>query len=985
MKYSISRRGALAALLCGTALTSALATPVFAQDATAGAPSALPEVVVTGSRIARRDFVSASPLATVSTEALRGAGHVNLDTALAQLPQFTPTTGGGNQLAGAGTVATINLRGLGAQRNLILLDGRRLPFSNSSNVVDINIFPQSIVENVEIITGGASAVYGSDAISGVVNFKTRRHFDGVQLSAQSGISERGDAKNTDLSVLVGRDFMSHRGNVLLSAGYSHRGRIDNLDRVPTFLDYGLPLFTTGQAAVTATNLPSQAAVNAVFAKYGIAAGSVPVTSALGFNNDGTLFSVIGGRNLKDTRPYEFSLAGGVLTETTRTVGYLTSPQDRYNLFGRVTFDLTDNIHLYAQGIGTETQQYNKTIYNLGQPPYAIPVTNPFIPQDLRQVLASRPVPNAPFVLNKSHTELGTRDFDDRTRTYQLVVGAKGELGVGEIKWDGYYAHSESHLDSTLRNAILLSRLTQLFNAPDGGASICAGGYNPFGLAQGLAVSPECVRYVSTSAYNSTDTRQNVAELTVGGALFKLPADRIRYSITGAYRDDGLEFHPDPRNRPAGTADPDGLGRPAADLVGGGQTVPFPVAQISVKEIAGDLLIPLLRDQPFAKSLNVTLGGRYSDYSTVGGVKSYKAETDYRIVPALMIRGGYERAVRAANFVEALSPATGTAVVLGAPPAQGDPCDPRTNARARGGAALRQLCLATGVPAAVIDTGAFGVLVRGSQSGDINVKPETADTYTLGAVFTPRFGNPLFDGLSLSVDYYAIDIRDVISAISGVSVIGNCYNQDGVSNPSLDPTNPYCRVLTRDAGGNISGVVSKFQNLGGLKTTGVDAQASWTYRLDNGASIDVNTYVNYLIDYSIQVLPGKPFIDYAGLFSDATGVALNVSVPHPTWKTNSTVRYRTETWDAAVQWRHLSSMKDLTSVTAPATPLPKTKSYDVFDLIGNYRIRDDYTVSVGVNNLFDRKPNESAQQPGIVLPQVYDLIGRRYYLGVKASF
>ncbi|WP_337180581.1 TonB-dependent receptor domain-containing protein [Sphingopyxis granuli] len=973
-------------LWAGTALLSLLAMPAAAQEqadaADAASDAAAPEdrvdtndIVVTGSRIARKDFAATSPLVTVGSDQLKQSGEVNIDRALAQLPQFNATTsgasGGQSSPTGGGNIATLDLRGLGSNRNLVLLDGRRLPIASTSGNVDVSTIPGSIVGNVEVITGGASAVYGSDAISGVINFITRKSFHGTELNFQTGITERGDGANIDASVTQGLDFGDGRGNLLVSGTYNRRGDVPSAALTDIVLRYVQPTLSSGTTSLTGTNAPTQAALNAVFAQYGVAPGTV-VAPNVGYNRDGTLFAVVGGVNLRDNGgdPVRY-ITSPVVIEEFDSRGFKVSQQDRYTGFAKLEYEFSDSIQGYAQGLYSRTDTRGLLPPTFTFPAISVPVTNPFIPADLATLLASRPNAAAPFLLNKQFAEFGDRTTKDRNETYQIVVGLKGELALADIRWDIYYSKGGSKLSTSFVDSIRKDRLQNLINAADGGASLCTGGINPFGLRDTSTVSADCRTYLNYTTNSETKTWQNVVEATVGGKLFKLLADDLRFSITGTYRDDSIVFNPDPQ---------------LSNILGLAGAAGFPRTKITVKEIAGELLIPILEDSPIAESLNLTVGGRYSDYSTVGGVTSYKIEGDWRVNSSLMFRGGIDRAVRAPNFAEALAPQTITLVGIGAAQGlQGDPCSVSSPARAAGGASLRALCLATGVPSSVIDSGLFPDVLTGTQGGNPNLKPEKADTMTVGLVLTPRFGSPLFDGISASVDFYDINVKGIIAAISGTNIIYNCYNVNAGTNASYDPNSEFCQAISRNANGEISDIRTSPLNLGGLRTRGIDVNLNWAIPVTDGLRINATTYVNYLMDFKYKALPSSPFLDFAGKFGDNISHSLFTPQPHPKWKVNARLGVETDSFDLALAWRYIGGMPDVTTVTRPATPAPRTKSNSVFDLVGNIKVGDEFTLSAGVINLFDTKPPLSAQTPGFVALNTYDFLGRRFTLGVKAKF
>ncbi len=325
-------------------LASMASTAAFAQTAPGASDEAVEvdEIVVTGSRIARSDFSSTSPIVTYSEEAIAQSGTVNIEQAMNQLPQFvqgqTSSTVGAVALAGR---ASLNLRGLGETRNLVLLDGRRLPLSNANAVVDVNLIPQFILSGVETITGGASAVYGSDAMSGVVNFKSITDFTGLQLDVRSGVSEQGDGNSTDVGITAGFDIAEDRGNVLFSLGYTDRDVLWGKDR--DFYQLGVlsSFIGTGTYVPSPTNLPQQSVVNTVFGAYGVAPGAVLNSRSLGVNDNGTLFGQIGAFNYQGPTTEYFSTTGGTVRQPVTYQEFVINPMKRKSFFGKFDFKVAD--------------------------------------------------------------------------------------------------------------------------------------------------------------------------------------------------------------------------------------------------------------------------------------------------------------------------------------------------------------------------------------------------------------------------------------------------------------------------------------------------------------------------------------------------------------------------------------------------------------------------------------------------------------------
>ncbi|GFE87447.1 TonB-dependent receptor domain-containing protein [Steroidobacter agaridevorans] len=949
--------------------TAGAASGQAAEPASTAATEEVEELVVTGSRISRPDYSSSSPIVTFGEAAITQTGTVNIENALNQLPQFvqgqTQSTIGAVALAGR---ASLNLRGLGEQRNLVLLDGRRLPLSNANAVVDVNLIPQFILEGVETITGGASAVYGSDAMSGVVNFKTKRRVDGVQIDLRSGISDRGDANTTDVGITAGFQIEEGRGNVMLSAGYTDRDVLFGKDR--DFYQLGVlsSFIANGTYVPSPTNLPTQAALNTVFAQYGVAPGAVLNSRSLGVNDDGSLFGQIGVINYKGPTTEYFSTTGNNVRQPVTYQEYIVNPMERKSFFGKFDYDVTEHIEAYGQFLYNRTTAtgqvgWTPTLYVVP----TVPVTNPFIPNDLRTILASRPNPTADFTINQRFMGLEARAFPSDFTVGQYIFGVRGDLPFKDWQWDIYGSYDSTDLVETQDKAILNSRMRTLLYAADGGASICAGGFNPFGFGNSTNVSQECREYLEAETHDYTQLTQTIFEASVKGSLFAMPAGDLKFAFTLDTRENKFEFDPDPS-------------RENLDIIGTLQTYPADGSS-DVKEAALELLVPLLKDKAFAHRLDLNLGFRVSDYDVSGRVETYKADGLWEPFRGFSFRGGFEHAIRAPNIGE-LYNRLGAQAQIGSPPGQGDPCDVRSSARTgANGAAVRALCVATGVPGQIADTYQYTTVAIGViNSGNTELTPEEADTITFGAVWRPAFDAPLFSDVSISVDYYDIDITDVIGPVSGGTALSKCYNLDG-SNPTYDAANVYCGIIQRNATtGGVDIIATPYFNLGGLRTSGVDAQIDWQFPAGPG-NLDVNLVANFTNSYEVQLLEGSAWQEFAGTI-DGTQ---NGGIPLPDWKTLMSVTYRLTNFEAGVRWRHLPSMDDVTAVTRPASPAPGVPAYDLFDLTLAYRLNDGILFRGGVNNIADEEPPIVGGTIGQTQPGTYDILGRYYYAGLQLNF
>ncbi|MFK4057388.1 TonB-dependent receptor domain-containing protein [Brevundimonas sp. NPDC046655] len=968
------------------------ALPAAAQIQTPAAPQSsdaaveIDTIVVTGSRIARQDYSANSPIVTMTQEDFKATGSVNIESLINDLPQFTALGNAASNSPNLAGQANVQLRGLGSTRTLVLLNGRRIVPSNASSVVDLNLLPTPLISSIETITGGASSTYGSDAVGGVLNFLLDGNFEGLQFDAQYGSSDRGDASTEAVSLTLGGDIADGRGHAVLSASYSNRASVLNASRAFSLIGGFAGTSPLGSTVFDATNLPTAAAVNA--AVPGAARGDT-----FGFNNNGTLFTYRGAR--------DYVSPGGVDYEGFRTPGplqqtdfaystvdrnYMIIPQKRYNVYAAADYEINSAVELYADFLFSQYEAGNQLASNPATGPttgFRIPSTNPFIPAELRSVLDSRPNPAGSFRLDKRFNELGPRRQSEDYNVYQINTGIRGDLvGLRDWTYDAYVSYGRVNNGTVYTGYLARSALQRLLDAPDGGASICAGGFNPFGVNP---MSAACIAYVGRVAKNVTTNDQSVAELNLQGGLFTLPAGEVRAAVGAAYREQNYNFSPDNLLLSTftlnGVTGPELAGNSGQPLSGSDQ----------VSELYGEVLIPLLSNLPFVRSLETNLGYRVSDYETIGRVGSYKADLSWEALNGLRFRGGVQRAVRAPSIGELFAaqnlsfPSIGVPVSsTGARQFSGDPCDIRGAYRTPGAAnanAVRTLCLAQNVPTQVIDSYTFSnSQVSGVTGGNPMLEEETADSFTVGATWQSPFAAPWLSRVSGSIDYYDITIEKVVGTVSTTEQLRRCYNQDGASNPTYDPNNIFCRMFSRDPNsGQITNTFETNANLGTLETKGIDFQVDWRIDLvdlgaPNWGSLALNVTGTKLLKWERQDIPGGAFTDRKGTISNSFGLTL------PEWKVLSTLNWSQDPWNVGLRWRYQGSVENFNNRSQVVDAI------HYIDLNAGFKVNEVVSLRAGVNNLTDEQPPVYA--PAIAAntdPSSYDLIGRRYYLGLTARF
>ncbi len=1118
-----SRRASRSVLVGTTAMLAGLAfaglTGGVANAAAAAAKdsSTVTEVVVTGSRIVRRDFSAPSPIVTVGQQNFEARANVGIETTLNQLPQFTPA---GTQFPGDGQpsatntvgIASINLRGLGTNRTLVLLDGRRPQPANAALVVDLNTIPSAMIDNVEVITGGASAVYGADAIAGVVNFKLKKNYQGAEFDAQYGLTGHGDDREAQVSAVIGGNFADEKGNAMVGMNWSQRSAAYQRDR--GFYQHGYgdpnsPGFSTqpflGYAQYNSLDFntgwiagPSQAAVDAIFATKGFAPGTVSSGSVFAVNPDGTLFapgpqSGIAAPGWTDTANSHYKIVGagsekGNLEEVDRN-GLASFPLDRYSVFTNAHYDIAEHLTAFIQGMYTKTQIqtdfFNSPAVNFWGITVPRDANHP-VPAQLAQLLDSRsglgvdtnfpncthagafPIPPAgiclfpinpatePWALNQD-TFAGRRSQIDTSDNFQVLAGLKGDVKGTDWTWEAFGSHGETSQTVDFNSGwVSKQKLQAVINAPNYGqgstfvsqagggqnASIatpgfggtCTSGlYNTIFSGGAILPSQDCIDLISLRMKSFTDLKQNNVEGDIQGGLINDWAGQIRFSLGADYREEIFEYLPDPNLVKASIV------QQPIGLFGTDNSI----GKTGAKEGYAELLVPLLRDAPFAKKLELELGGRYSDYNWSGGSDvitgapshggtkawTYKALGNWTVTDWLTIRGGYQSATRAPNVAELFSGQAQTVVTA---PGSGDPCSSTFNQANFGvGKPAKAADAAKWAQAAKLchylidpkdpsyDPNTYVGLFGGNfpidiaiEHGNANLSSEVATTETLGFILNSPSKEPLLRRFRMSADYYTVAIKGGIAVILPQLAYQQCFNAGGNSNlafanasatgADLAAGNAYCSLLHREAGtGYNRNADSPYFNLGHVKTAGVDIQLDWSADLKEvgtglPGNLSLNFVMNWLQKYQVQGSPTGGYSDYVG----TTGSIATTGGAQFRYKTFTTITYADGPGMIGLRWQHLPGLKSSSSVgegTTIATPLVGAPSYDMFDLFAGWKINSTYALRFGVDNLFDKDPPIIENDPTLsasqhngsnslsTIPGLYDVLGRRFYVGLKARF
>lgn len=977
------------------------------------------KIQVTGSRLRQVEFSSSAPIAVVGQEQFELTATVNTESLLNTLPQVVPGLDRTSNNPGNGT-ATVDLRGLGTNRTLVLINGTRATPTTAGGAVDINSIPTSLIKRVEVLTGGASAIYGSDAVAGVVNFILKDDFEGVEVATGYEMTEEGDAEIFNVDFTLGGNFDSDRGNAVFNFSYTDRSDLFQGDRdfsSVAFDDNGSGgLEPTGSSGVPDT---------AIFAG--------------GFNNfspdsGGIIFDQGGG-----VRPF---VSGGDVNDfyNYAPVNYIQLPQERHQASALGTYEVSENSELYGRVMFTDSRVPSQ----LAPTPIfqTSPFTldgNPFISTDAQSIISGNnsnsvgigmresamfsttvrvdPLDDtSPFVctnclfdstagatdpddvngyfdtpglidadgdgiadqgralVRRRLEEVGPRRSEDSFTSFQFQAGIRGDIGDTPWFYDVYYqtgkvSNATAQLGNVNRGrfdqALLLATddAGQVIldangnpSCADGSANGAASGCVPMNIFGAGNISQGAADFLKTAVASTALFEQKIFGASLGGDssdYFELPGGPIAIGFAYEHRQEAFEFLPS-QDLAAGTI----AGFNGAPGLAGG----FTVSGLSV-----EMLLPILQDVEFAETLELELAYRAEDYSTSGSVSSYKIAGTWAPVDNFRFRAGFNTAVRAPNIGELFAP-RGEGFPGASDPCAGDGSQTQDDA-------LRQLCIASGVPANVVFSNAINPAsgqVRTISGGNPNLVEEEAETLTVGFVYDVN------EDFTFSLDYFDIEISDAVAAFGGGTnnILDTCYDS---TKAGSGLGGDFCNQVNRRADGTIDFVSSSSQNVASITLKGYDMIGSYDFEAFGG---DIG--INYIGTYTTES-DFLPFAASPDIIKCAGNFGADCGEPTPEYKHRISASYSTDEFTAQLLWRYVGEVND--DDLGTDYTIEKIGGTSYFEAAGTYFINDNFRVTAGIDNLLNEKPPVIGgnDEQANTYPATYDVFGRTYFVNFRASF
>jgi len=1008
------------------------------ETAAPAQPTATQEIVITGTLIRNPNLVASAPVSVVGQDEIRLRQANTAEEVLRTIPGAAPSS---NAQVNNGNVGAsfVNLRSIGTNRNIVLLDGVRIvPFDQLLRV-DLNIIPLALVDRVDVLTGGASSTYGADAVAGVINFITRSDFSGMELQVSDGITQRGDGNTLRGDLTIGANFDNNRGNVVLSLGYQESD----------------PVFQGGDRPF------SDLAIDSTSPGVLAAAGS-STTTPTAFDIAGTPRQQVGpnGTIVPFFQPFNFN-----------PFNVFQTPFQRYNMYSAGHYDISDHLTVYARGLFSQNtvktiiapsgdfgtiasiplnnpfltaSQENtlcQTIDLNPLPPTRDPVTGAIINPNITrptaaQCLAARTAtgPTDPNFLSvtagirRRTPEIGPRISDFETRTWDFRAGVRGDI-TDKIGFDVFATRGTSYDVQNVQNYALTPRFAQGLNVTRDatGNLVCvdpSNGCVPVNLfGPPGSITPEMANFLRGTSEITTSVKLSQARATINGdtPLQLWAKNPVSFAVGAEYR------------KYQSAIIPDSLAQ--SGQLGGFGAAPPPVAGgLDVYEGFAEVIAPIISDRPFFEELQLEGGIRRSHYTIAApgtpkfNTTTWKVAGSWAPVHDIKFRGAYNRAVRAPNISELFTPQNSGLTNLGIDPCAG--LAPATNPT------LAAVCIAQGAPAGQIGsiTNPTAGQANATFSGNLNLKPEKATTWTVGAVLRPRFVN----GLSASIDYYNIKVKNAISTPTPADAINACF-----SGANLSPTNPACLIIRRNVASGaldgdptqVPGLFLPLSNLGTIATDGVDLTVDYRTRLGTWfgtpAKLALNFGGNWTHKQDFQATPTSVNRDCVGFFSANCGFPAGQLLPKYSFNERTTLTLGKV--DLSMMWRWFSKMKyeglakdcvargfgdpaaptgcdvlfsgtiqsgpsnsiffnDPGNFNGKSVDFNHIPAYSLFDFTTRFNVNEHFDLTFTVDNIFDKKPpvvgntaGSTSANSGNTFPATYDPLGRRFTAGARIKF
>ncbi len=1001
MRTQKTRIRLLSTTMIGGFAALAFAAPAMAQTAPQD-ETQLDEVVVTGSRIPQTNLTTTSPVTQVTGEDIDIAGVTRVEDLISQLPQAFAAQNSTVSNGASGT-ATVSLRNLGASRTLVLIDGRRMGYgSPNDDAADLNQIPEQLVERVEVLTGGASAIYGSDAVAGVVNFIMKKNFEGLQIDAQYGFYQHNndydgpgnlratiagraatnpsqfklpddnvsDGESRSINITMGVASPDGKGNLMAYAGYRNNNPVLGADRDYSSCSLGGESAGNFLCGGSSTSFPGR---------------FISLTS--GSN------STVGGTAGVGTGTFTpFSAATGQYNFG--PLNYYQRPDERYTLgaFGR--YEVNDKIEAFAQLMFSDYESVAQIAPSgafLG-PVIELQCANPLLSTQQRTTIGCAGGGTAGSVnmlIGRRNAEGGGRQDSLNYTSYRGVAGIRGEITDG-WNYDIAAQFSRVRLARTYLNDFSNTRLSRAFDVVDTDPGV---GVNaqcrsvvdlsdttcvPYNIFSPGGVTQAALDYLQIPLVQTGETTQQIVTAAVTGDTgwsFPTASRNVQVAFGAEYRRDFLGSVTD-----TSFSTGDGAGQ-------GGATIGF-TGDTDVAEVFGEIQIPLADDQPWAYSASLDAAYRRSEYDSFGA-DTYKVGLDYAPVEDVRFRASYSRAVRAPNVIELF-----TAQGFNLFDLDYDPCSAPGRAAA-GAGPVPASCVGTGAHQVTTGERDLGLLDSPAgqynflQGGNPNLEPESADTYTFGLVMTPSF----LPGFNLSVDWYSIEVDNLIGSIGAQNILDACYT----ANNSLA-----CSLIVRDGPTgalwlNTGNVVDTNVNIGGVKTSGIDFNGNYNVALEDWGMPAYGSLAFSFVGTLLTELETDTGLGFANSVYDCTGFYANqCGVPNPEWRHRARMTW-VSPWqvDLSATWRYYGEAEIAVlgadgSLNNSAARIDKVlDSQNYFDLAAVWQVMDNTTFRVGINNILDSDPplSNSVGTTGNnnTYPQLYDALGRYVFFGLTSNF